>query len=198
MEHFKDCWRWLYFVRTIKAIFLFWKCRGKVHIICTASFTLVLEVTCAINSSGLQIFFFCSANITFLLVKLNWNCANIFISIQFRNFVNASLQIWCLDMNKRLDNLVRTEWSEVKLLLYFSYLGKYLLLLNYFWSLFCFCTVWFYWNALCSFSSKILFIATPQLGYHYPFLIMFCLPYPTLFFSNPKTQFEKKREDIQR
>lgn len=124
MEHFKDCWRWLYFVRTIKAIFLFWKCRGKVHIICTASFTLVLEVTCAINSSGLQIFFFCSANITFLLVKLNWNCANIFISIQFRNFVNASLQIWCLDMNKRLDNLVRAEWSEVKLLLYFSYLGK--------------------------------------------------------------------------
>ena len=129
MEHFKDCWRWLYFVRTIKAIFLFWKCRGKVHIICTASFTLVLEVTCAINSSGLQIFFFCSANITFLLVKLNWNCANIFISIQFRNFVNASLQIWCLDMNKRLDNLVRAEWSEVKLLLYFSYLG-----------------LWFIWN----------------------------------------------------
>lgn len=94
------------------------------HLICTASFTLVLEVTCVINSSGLQIFFFCSANNTFLLVKLNWNCANTFISIQFRNFVNASLQIWCLEMNKRLDNQVRTEWSEEKLLLYFSYLGK--------------------------------------------------------------------------
>lgn len=99
---FKDHWGWLYFVRIIKAIFQFWKCKRKVHLICTASITLVLGVICVINSSGLQIFFVFSANITFPLVKLNWNWANTSKSIQFRNFASVCLQTWCPELNKRL------------------------------------------------------------------------------------------------
>lgn len=111
------------FVRTIKAIFQFWKCERKVHLICTASFTLVLGVICVISSSGLQIFFICSANITFPLVKFNWNWANTSNSIQFRNFVNASLQTCCPELNKRLWVILLAQ-SRVKGNYYFSYLGK--------------------------------------------------------------------------
>lgn len=99
---FKDLWVWLHFVRTIKAIFQPPKCKGKVHLICTSSFTPVPEVIYVINSSGLQIFFLCSANITFLLVKLNWHWANTFNPIRFRNSVHTCFQTWCPEPNKRL------------------------------------------------------------------------------------------------